>query len=239
MSDYLIIQGNAIEVIELKIRDRSVDCIFTSPNPPSNDPEVVSLVQFFAKCKRIVSDMGRLWVNMGNHYHDNLGILPMNEYFVLAMRQEGWVLRDDIIWHKFPPDKTKPEDPFRFRRDVEHIYGFAHDENHYFNDRIGLHNTSVIQCPTEIIKKGEFKSGFPEKVAEICVKPTTRPNDIVLDPFVGSGTTGVVALKMNRNFIGIDSAPQDYIDKINNRLSRFGSKDLMTKIEGAINVLQK
>jgi DNA modification methylase len=81
-----------------------------------------------------------------------------------------------------------------------------------------------------------LKSGFPEKVAEICLKPTTKPNDLVLDPFVGSGTTGVVALKMNRNFIGIDSAPQDYIDKINTRPNRFGSRDLMTKTEGA-NVL--
>ena len=46
MSGYLIIQGNADEVIESKICDRSVDCIFTCPNPPSRDPEVVWLVQF-------------------------------------------------------------------------------------------------------------------------------------------------------------------------------------------------
>ena len=42
MSGYLIIQGNAIEVIESKIRDRSVDCIFTSPHPPLKNPDVVA-----------------------------------------------------------------------------------------------------------------------------------------------------------------------------------------------------
>ena len=61
MSGYLIIQGNAIEVIESKIRDRSVDCIFTSPNPPLKDPEVEWLVNSSLN----VSAYSQIWVSSG------------------------------------------------------------------------------------------------------------------------------------------------------------------------------
>jgi DNA modification methylase len=45
---------------------------------------------------------------------------------------------------------------------------------------------------------------MPEALAEICVRAGSRAGDVVLDPFCGTGTTGVVALKLARKFIGID-----------------------------------
>jgi DNA modification methylase len=48
---------------------------------------------------------------------------------------------------------------------------------------------------------------MPEALAEPCVLAGSKPNDLILDPFAGSGTVGVVALKHNRNFIGIELNP--------------------------------
>jgi site-specific DNA-methyltransferase (adenine-specific) len=58
---------------------------------------------------------------------------------------------------------------------------------------------------------------FPPKLIEPCVLAGSKPGDIVLDPFAGSGTTGVVALRHKRDFIGIELNP-DYIALINKRL---------------------
>jgi DNA modification methylase len=47
-------------------------------------------------------------------------------------------------------------------------------------------------------------SGFPLELPETCILLTTKENDIVLDPFMGSGTTGVACKELNRHFIGIE-----------------------------------
>ena len=47
-------------------------------------------------------------------------------------------------------------------------------------------------------------SGFPEQIPETCILLSSKPDDIVLDMFVGSGTTAVVAIKHKRKYIGID-----------------------------------
>ena len=45
---------------------------------------------------------------------------------------------------------------------------------------------------------------FPEKLVETCILPTTEEGDTIIDPFLGSGTTAIVAMKHNRRFIGIE-----------------------------------
>ena len=58
---------------------------------------------------------------------------------------------------------------------------------------------------------------FPEKLAHDHILSWSNEGDLVLDPFVGSGTTGIAALKLNRNFIGIDKVPE-YIELSEQRL---------------------
>lgn len=238
LSNFILYSGDCNEIIQT-FNDKTIDCAFTSPTPPVKDTEVASLVQSFSKLKPKISEMGGLWVNLKNFYSDNQGELPLCEFFVLAMRQEGWTFFADVFWHRFPHDKSKPKDPPHFYYDVEHMYYFTHDMNCYFNDRLGLHNTSVIVCPTEIVRPNEFKSGFPEKVADILLKVTSKPGDVILDPFCGTGTTGVVALKLGRNFIGIDKGNQEYIEKVENRLRKFGFNErlLVPPIQESVDVL--
>jgi site-specific DNA-methyltransferase (adenine-specific) len=59
---------------------------------------------------------------------------------------------------------------------------------------------------------------FPEKLVEYFIKGSTDENDLVLDPFMGSGTTAVVCKKMNRNYIGFELS-KEYIEEANQRIN--------------------
>jgi len=61
-------------------------------------------------------------------------------------------------------------------------------------------------------------AGYPEFVVQELIKLLTKENDTVLDPFLGSGTTAVVAKRLNRNYIGIEIHPE-YIEYANQRLA--------------------
>ena len=67
----------------------------------------------------------------------------------------------------------------------------------------GRNKRTVWEIPLGKYRDTHF-AVFPEKLVENCLLASTRENDFVLDPFCGSGTTGVVALKHHRNFIGIE-----------------------------------
>jgi len=66
----------------------------------------------------------------------------------------------------------------------------------------------VILCPVATIQKVEHPAVYPEFIVQEFLKLLTKENDIVLDPFIGSGTTGIVAKRMKRRFIGIDISPK-------------------------------
>ena len=64
---------------------------------------------------------------------------------------------------------------------------------------------------------GKHPTQKPEYLLEKIILSSTKENDIILDPFVGSGTTGVIAKRLNRKFIGIDSE-SEYLDIAKKRL---------------------
>ncbi len=72
----------------------------------------------------------------------------------------------------------------------------------------------LIRSP---IKEAHFAT-FPTTLVEPCLELTSRPGDLVLDPFIGSGTTGVVALRTGRRFVGIELNPE-YVSIADRRLN--------------------
>jgi len=72
---------------------------------------------------------------------------------------------------------------------------------------LGRNKRTVWQIPLSKFPEAHF-AVFPEKLVETCVMASTRPNDVVLDPFVGSGTVAVVAQQFGRHFIGIDCSAE-------------------------------
>jgi site-specific DNA-methyltransferase (adenine-specific) len=72
---------------------------------------------------------------------------------------------------------------------------------------LGRNKRTVWQIPLSKFPEAHF-AVFPEKLVETCVMASTRPGDVVLDPFVGSGTVAVVARQLGRHFVGIDCSSE-------------------------------
>jgi len=87
---------------------------------------------------------------------------------------------------------------------------------------IKIYNNSirkdVIESPVETIKGNIHPAVYPEFVVQELIKLLTRENDVVLDPFLGSGTTAIVAKRLRRNFIGIEINDK-YVEYANKRLT--------------------
>ena len=81
----------------------------------------------------------------------------------------------------------------------------------------GRNARTVWDINTAAIRAAHFAT-FPPKLVEPCLLLSTRPGDLVLDPFVGSGTTGVVAYDLGRRFVGIELSPQ-YVQIAERRLN--------------------
>ena len=146
--------------------------------------------------------------------------------FAASMQKEGWYLRQDIIWHKPVPMPESVND--RLQKSHEHIFLFSKKPRYYFNgaaimlpskDRQSMvRRHDVWEIPTSNYQGAHF-AVFPTKLPEICIKASTKEGDIVLDPFMGSGTTAHVAQKLGRKWIGVEINPE-YAEIINKRTSQ-------------------
>ena len=146
--------------------------------------------------------------------------------FAFEMQKRGWYLRQDIIWHKPVPMPESVND--RLQKSHEHIFLFSKKKNYYFDamaiakpsidgDRL-VRLQDVWNIPTSNYQGAHF-AVFPQKLPELCIKAGTKEGDVVLDPFMGSGTTAYVAQRLSRKWIGIELNP-DYIKIIKERTAQ-------------------
>lgn len=134
--------------------------------------------------------------------------------FAFAMQDAGWYLRQEIIWAKpnYTPEKVRD----RFVRSHEHIFLFTKRDSYFFNgdavrvvcsgggDKL---RPSVWNVPVSTYKGAHFAT-FPPALIEPCVLAGSRVGDVVLDPFMGSGTTAQVALRHSRRYLGCELNPE-------------------------------
>lgn len=83
---------------------------------------------------------------------------------------------------------------------------------------LGRNRRTVWSIPLSKFPEAHF-AVFPESLAEICIRAGSPPGGIVLDPFMGSGTTALVAKRLGRHFVGIDVSPK-YCEMAAKRLSQ-------------------
>jgi len=106
--------------------------------------------------------------------------------------------------------------PIRWFPTTEYIYWITKTNIQPKFYKRSKHQLEVIRIPPKPMKN--HPAPFPEELVETLMLNTTDENDIVLDPYAGSGTTLKIAKKNNRNYIGIEIS-EEYIDIINKRLS--------------------
>lgn len=128
-----------------------------------------------------------------------------------ALRADGWYLRQDIIWSKNNPQPESVKD--RCTKSHEYLFLLSKNQNYYFDVEAIAENgkdggkrrkRSVWETNTSTAGKGLHFGTFPPQLIRPCVLSATKPNDYVLDPFLGSGTTAVVAKSLGRNYIGCE-----------------------------------
>jgi len=297
--------GDVFEVLKV-FPDESIDCVVTSPPYWAlRDYEVEGqigleeifteyisrLLNIFREVYRILKPQGTLWLNIADTYYGNrktgyfsypskcLCMVP--ERLAIAMIEDGWILRNKIIWYKTNgiPESVKD----RFTKSYEYIYFFTKSERYYFKQQFepvkessikrlqrAYSNTSKyavfdrkqnplrgmykrlgnVKCfdggdhlvapfnPLKgrnkrdvwVLPTAQFSAKkygmdidhfavFPEEIPRICIDAGCPPGGAVLDPFMGSGTTAVVAMRMSRKWIGIELNP-NYCELIVKRVKK-------------------
>jgi site-specific DNA-methyltransferase (adenine-specific)/site-specific DNA-methyltransferase (cytosine-N4-specific) len=143
-----------------------------------------------------------------------------------ALQSEGWYLRSDIIWYKpnCQPESVKD----RPTQAHEYLFLFSKSEKYYYDYEAvkepsktngTLRNRRTVwSINTEAFPDAHF-AVFPTQLVEPCIMAGTEPNDVVLDPFLGSGTVGEVCLGLNRRFVGVELNPE-YVEIATNRMKR-------------------
>jgi len=132
-----------------------------------------------------------------------------------ALQAQGWHLRSDIIWHKpnCQPESVKD----RPTRAHEYLFLLSKSEKYYYDYEASCEPTkegngyknkrTVWPINTEPFNGAHF-AVFPPSLIKPCISIGSRPDSVVLDPFFGSGTVGVVCLQTNRRCVGIELNPE-------------------------------
>jgi DNA modification methylase len=165
-----------------------------------------------------------------------------------ALRDAGWYLRQDIIWHKNNPLPESVTD--RCTKSHEYIFLLSKSGKYYFDSKAiaeeAAYSGKTVHLGQKSLSKGqaaamhreasgnglkdsmvvaelknrrdvwtmsssgirdEHFAPYPEEIPKTCILAGSREGDTVLDPFTGSGTTGFVALRLGRKFVGVELNP--------------------------------
>lgn len=198
---------------------------------------IASLVNVFDQVRRVVREDGTLWLNIGDSYTSGGrtwrapdkknparamdvrpptpdGLKPKDLIGVpwrlaFALQAAGWYLRADCIWDK--PNAQPESVKDRPTRSHEYIFLFSKGERYlYDNQAVRGPNDRNLRTVWDINtepNKHAHEAMFPTKLVEPCIALTSHRGDLVLDPFLGSGTAGLVALRLQRRFLGIELNP--------------------------------
>jgi len=177
--------------------------------------------QWIKACHRVLKDTGSIWISGTYHSIYSCGF---------ALQKQGWHFINDICWFKpnAPPNLScrmftaSHENLLWAKKNklYKHTFNYhAMKNGDWANDSIKKPNKqmrSVWAVTTGKLKEkshGKHPTQKPELLLERIVLAASQEGDVVLDPFCGSGTTGVAALRHNRKFIGID-LNEDYLIKM-------------------------
>ncbi len=225
------------------VPDNSIHLMVTSPpyNVSKDYDENLSLKEYlellenvFSETYRVLVDGGRACVNIANI--GRKPYIPLSDYISRMMLKIGFNMRGEIIWNKGSGAGTSmawgswqsAANPVL--RDV-HEYILVFSKGDYKRTVEGRKNTitkeqfmewtkSVWTMNTESAKRVGHPAPFPEELPYRLIQLYTFKDDIILDPFMGSGTTAVSALKSDRKYIGFETN-EEYIKLAEKRIKQY------------------
>ena len=234
MEDVILKRGDCIEVLK-SIPDKSVNMIFA--DPPYNLSGDTHLTchngkkvmcnkgswdiiedidkfnyEWLKECKRVLKDDGTIWISGTLHNHPSIGFF---------LKKLGFWLINDIVW--FKPNGPPQLQPNRLAPSTELIWLASKSKKYYFdyykakelNDGKQMRNLWTITAKRHTTSHPTEK---PEDLLERIIHLGSKEGDLVLDPFMGSGTTGVVAKRLGRNFMGIEIS-KEYFEIAKKRIN--------------------
>ncbi len=244
------IPGNIIDTIicgdsrSMKgIPDNSIHLMITSPpyNVSKEYDDDLTLQQYldllftvFSEVWRVLVPGGRAAINVANI--GRKPYIPLHSFIIQTMLDIGYHMRGEIIWDKGASagvstawgSFSSASNPCL--RDVhEYILVFSKISNRLEKqdredtiDKIDFieWSKSIWQFPAESAKKVGHPAPFPQELPRRLIEFYTYEGDVVLDPFIGSGTTALAALSTRRHFIGYDIS-ESYCNLGNERIKNF------------------
>lgn len=230
---------NASSTHMIDVADESVHLVVTSPPYNVNKEyekdapfsEWLSLMRsVFTDVHRVLIDGGRICINVANTGRNPYR--PLHYYVISIMLELGFLMRGEIIWNKATSagtstawgswcSATNPS-----LRDVhEYILIFSKDgmkrvrtgNDTIARDEFLEYTKSIWSFPTASAKRIGHPAPFPLELPRRLIQLYSFEGDAVLDPFCGSGTTCVAAVKLGRQYIGYDIVPE-YCDLARRRV---------------------
>lgn len=288
--------GDSLDTLR-QLPDESIDCCVTSPpyfglrdygtegqyGLEASPAEYVETMRvLFAEVRRVLTDDGTLWLNLGDSYsakrtyqvdqskaqrsridqaYDTTDFLPAKNLMLvphrvaMSLQDDGWILRNDIIWSK--PNAMPESVTDRLSTRHEHVFMLSKSRRYWFDlDPIREESLAVAK-PRALTEQWSANTGLsphsghrgaadggrnpgdvwtiatqpfgeahfavmPVTLAERAIQAGCKPDGTVLDPFSGSGTTGLAAARHGRKYVGIDLST-DYLDlSLRTRLAQPG-----------------
>ena len=223
-----VILGDAREVLK-KLPDNCVHLMVTSPpyNVGKEYDADLTLGEYLDFIEEVMREVYRTLVWGGRICFNvaNLGrkpYIPLHAYLIQRFEEIGFLFRGEIIWDKGEAVSGASTAWGSWRSAVNPILRDQHEyiivmskgsfkrekkqgkEDTITRDEFLEFTRSVWKFQPESAKRVGHPAPFPEELPYRCIQLYTFKGDVVLDPFVGSGTTCVAALKAGRHFVGID-----------------------------------
>ena len=234
--DFKLILGDSLKELK-KIKEKSIDMIFADPpyflsgdGITCSAGKMVSVkkgewdekISFREKhkfnkkwiraCKRVLKDNGTIWASGTLHNIYSIG---------MALEEEGFKIINNITWKKLNPPPNiscrafvhSTETILWAKKDIRKA---KHKYNYQLMKELNGGKQAKDVWESSLTKPSEKKCGKhptqkPIAILEKIILASTDEGDLILDPFNGSGTTGITANKLKRKYIGID-LEKKYLD---------------------------
>jgi len=229
-----------------ELPDNSIHLMITSPpyNVTKEYDDNLNLEEYLVLLKNVWKETYRVLVPGGRACINvaNLGrkpYLPLHSYIIKDMHEIGFMMRGEIIWNK--ASSASPSTAWGswlsaanpVLRDIhEYILIFSKDSFSHVSK--GKDSTiskeeflewtkSVWTFPAVSAKKIGHPAPFPEELPNRLIKLYSFKHDVILDPFLGSGTTSLSAIKNGRSYVGYDTNKK-YVELADKRVAEYANQ---------------